>query len=70
MADRTFAPLTTNLNHTKSGDYELEVAIFDVYVVTVTVDELISLIFTGDILSPFSDLEIWGMWERIVRGLF
>lgn len=31
---------------------------------------LISLIFTGDILSPFSDLEIWGMWELIVRGLF
>ena len=31
---------------------------------------LISLIFAGDILSPFSDLEIWGMWERFVRGLF
>ena len=31
---------------------------------------LISLIFAGDILSPFSDLKIWGMWEHIVWGLF
>lgn len=31
---------------------------------------LISLIFTSDILSPFSDLKIWGTWERMVRGLF